>query len=166
MSKAQADQTNKRKQPTLPLHLLLFQLHPAQTLYALPTEMVREIAHWQPWTLVPGTSPLLGGIISQRGVVIPVLDIRVLWNIPQDTPSNKARYIIVSHEDNTFAILAEPVLDLHTFAGHSIQPADTIHPPSKARYLAGVITHPSGSISLVDLAMIIDTFRATAFRHL
>jgi purine-binding chemotaxis protein CheW len=56
------------------LSLLIVQLDRER--YALPSAAVREIARYRPCTPVPGAPAALPGIISQRGAILPVVDLR------------------------------------------------------------------------------------------
>ncbi|MCS6913782.1 MAG: chemotaxis protein CheW [Myxococcales bacterium] len=64
--------------------------------YALGIECIREIIKNRPITEVPRVPPFIAGIISVRGVVMPVLDMRIRLRMPPQPLSDKARILVVT----------------------------------------------------------------------
>src|SRR6187549_2380946 len=87
------------------LEVLLFRLE--RELYAVPSTSVREIMRYRPWTPVPGAPASLPGIISQRGMILPVVEPRPLLGLEQAGITREARMVIVMHNDISMVLLAE-----------------------------------------------------------
>lgn len=65
--------------------------------YALGIEAIREIIKNRPVTEVPRVPPFVAGIIAVRGVVMPVIDMRMRLRLPSPPISEKARILVVTH---------------------------------------------------------------------
>jgi len=123
--------------------------------YALAGAAVRELARWRAPTPVPGAPALLPGIISQRGVILPVVDLRLLLALPAAPPDRASRLVICHHEPVDLALLVDGVDDLAT-----IEPADLAQPPAgldprRARLLGAVARHADRPLAVLDLPALI-----------
>lgn len=79
---------------------------------ALPGSAVRELGRWRPPTPVPGASPLIAGLVSQRGAVLPVVDLRLARGRAATPPGRAARLVVVRHAAVELALLVDAVHDL------------------------------------------------------
>jgi purine-binding chemotaxis protein CheW len=66
--------------------------------YALPVERVREIVRLSPITKLPRAPELVLGVISLRGEIVQVLDLRRALSCALATPTRRSR-IVVLHGD-------------------------------------------------------------------
>jgi purine-binding chemotaxis protein CheW len=139
------------------LEVLLFRLE--RELYAVPSASVREIMRYRPWTPVPGAPASLPGIISQRGMILPIVEPRPLLGLEQAGITREARLVIVVHNDIGMALLAEAVLDLIVLPASAIEPAPSALDPARARFLRGVARHEDQPIGVLDLDELIAGLR-------
>jgi purine-binding chemotaxis protein CheW len=139
------------------LEVLLFRLE--RELYAVPSANVREIMRYRPWTPVPGAPASLPGIISQRGMILPIVELRPLLGLEQAGITREARLVIVVHNDIGMALLAEAVLDLVALPASAIEPAPSALDPARARFLRGVARHEDQPIGVLDLDELIAGLR-------
>ncbi|MBW2712831.1 MAG: chemotaxis protein CheW [Deltaproteobacteria bacterium] len=77
--------------------LLSFRL--AEEAYAIPVERVREIVRMRPLTPVPRVPKEVIGVVSLRGEIVEVVDLRVRLGLPSEGPMRRTR-IIVLHGDS------------------------------------------------------------------
>ena len=64
--------------------------------YGIEVEKVRTIERMIPITRVPKTFAFVKGVINLRGVVIPVIDLRGRFGLPESEPTESSRIIIVA----------------------------------------------------------------------
>lgn len=128
-------------------------------LYGLPGTFVREVTRWRPFTPVPGTPTTLPGIISQRGFVMPVVNIHSLLNVPESSPSRVTRYVIVKHDDVDMAILVDAVLDFINISASTFEPLPPSLAPQHARLLTAITRMDSQPVALLDVATLIAFLR-------
>ena len=77
--------------------LLTFML--AGTPYALPVERVREIVRLRKITPMPRVPPDILGVISLRGEVVQVLDLRMRLGLECSEPTRVSRIIVLHGDD-------------------------------------------------------------------
>ncbi|MBI5249378.1 MAG: purine-binding chemotaxis protein CheW [Desulfomonile tiedjei] len=118
------------------LELIEFML--AHEHYAIEMAYVREVYPFKDITLVPCTPPFVLGIISVRGQVISVVDIKGFFDLPKKEITEGFRVIIVKNEDMEFGILADAVIGEIRLPAAKIQ----LDVPSlkgiRAQYVKGV----------------------------
>jgi purine-binding chemotaxis protein CheW len=137
--------------------VLLFRLE--RELYAIPSSSVREVARFRPWTPVPGAPATLPGIISQRGMILPIVEPRPLLGLEQPELTRAARLVIVVHNDINLALLVEVVLDLVKLPLDAIEPVPAALDPARARFLRGITRHDDQPLGLLDLDELIAGLR-------
>ena len=71
--------------------------------YALPIERVREIVRMCPITLVPRAPRLVLGVISLRGEIVQVLDLRLALDAQATEPTRRSRIVVLHSEAGEIA---------------------------------------------------------------
>lgn len=127
----------------------------ADELYALAGLSVREIVRWRTPTPVPGAPAVIPGIISQRGVVLPVVDLRLALGLPATPPARSTRLVVAQHEATDLALLVDAVLDLASIAAASLAQPPVALEPGRARFLAAVARHGDQPLGVINLAALI-----------
>lgn len=135
------------------LSALLFQL--GRELYAIPAEAVREIARYRSYTPVPGAPHTLPGIISQRGAILPVIELRPLLGLPEAPLSRAARLVVAHVGDVEMALIIETVIDLIEFPLAELTPPPPTLTGPRAALLRGVITREAQPVALIDLEALV-----------
>ncbi|MBX0326765.1 chemotaxis protein CheW [Oscillochloris sp. ZM17-4] len=120
--------------------------------YALPSAAIREVARWRAPTPVPGVPPLLPGIISQRGVVLPAVDLRQLLGLSVAEPDRSSRFIIVHQELADIALLVDAALDICHLASEELARPPAGLDQQRARLLRAVAQHEGQPLLVIDLA--------------
>ena len=109
--------------------------------YGLPTASVREIIKLVDITEVPRLPSFVLGVISVRGEVIPVMDLRQRVGLGRSTPSRAMRIVIVQHGAQRFGLKVEGVAGLASFRASAIEPAPGIFGVTRGgaeRYIGGL----------------------------
>lgn len=73
---------------------------------------VQEINRMLQITRVPNTPNFIEGVINLRGRVIPVVDLRVKFNMPKKEHDKQTRIIVVELEDKTVGFLVDEVSEV------------------------------------------------------
>ena len=142
------------------IDILLLRL--AGELYGVPSASVREVVRYRAYTPVPGSPPALPGILSQRGTILPVVEIRPLLGLAVVPVTRAARLVIVAHQEIDLALLVESVLDLVTLPADTLQPLPAALDPARARFLRGIAEYEQQPVALIDLDELIAGLRAGA----
>ncbi|GGL11046.1 chemotaxis protein CheW [Caulobacter rhizosphaerae] len=82
--------------PTQAIEALTFDLR-GET-FALEASLVREVLDLLPETGVPGAPPFVGAVINFRGRVIPLVDLRLAFDMDAAEPTIDSRIVVIEHE--------------------------------------------------------------------
>lgn len=112
--------------------------------YGIDILHIREIIKVVEVTEVPRAPQFLLGVISVRGVVIPVLDLRARLRL-DDTPLTRAARILVADRDGEpFGLLVDAVTGVVRFSDAEIEPPPSTLNVADAAFLAGIGRYQAG----------------------
>ena len=141
--------------------LLVFDL--AGERYALPLSCVREIMRVPAITDVPRAPDAVLGVVSARGRVTTVIDLRRRLLFAERPLGPRTRVLLVAHGDEVLGLLVDAVLQVQRLAPAEIELASTLG-GSAPGHLVG-IGRPSGAapgelLLLLDLAPLVELDRS------
>ncbi len=147
-----ADITSQR-----PLDVLIVQIE--HELYAIPSACVREVARHRAITPIPGAPRTLPGIISQRGSILPVADMRLILDLGLAEVTRATRLVLINYQESDLALLVDAVLDLESFPVEIVEPVPAALDLARARFLAGVVQFEGQPVALLNLDELIASLR-------
>jgi purine-binding chemotaxis protein CheW len=106
--------------------------------YGVEVEKVRTIERMQPITRVPKTLPFIKGVINLRGIVVPIIDLRERFGMPQKEYSENTRIIIVAANDLEVGLIVDSANDVIDVDSDAINDPPEIVGGIRAKYLRGV----------------------------
>ncbi|HEY4121119.1 MAG TPA: chemotaxis protein CheW [Byssovorax sp.] len=111
----------------------------AGDVYAAPVALVHEIQKPPPLTPVPRAEFAVRGIISVRGHLITVYDLRRKMNVEERPATRRARVLLVqSPQGETIGLYVDEVLQVYRLAEAEIEPAATALGGEVAPYISGI----------------------------
>src|SRR5690606_9864297 len=127
--------------------------------YALPIERVREIVRLRPITPIPRVPDAVRGVISLRGEIVQVLDLRRRLGLPaaEFGPDQRRHRIVVLHgEDGQMAgLLVDRVSEVLRVAADALRPAA----PRESDAVVALVPHGERFASLFDVDRLLDLGR-------
>lgn len=124
----------------------------AQERYAVETQRVREVYPLKDLTPLPCTPAFVLGIVNVRGQILPVLDIKQFFELPQKGLSDLHRIIIVGSHGFELGLLADEIVGVRSIPVHSLQPSLPTLTGIRGDYLKGVTAE---GLVVLDLARIL-----------
>ena len=122
------------------MKVILFTL--ANEHYGVEVDKVRTIERMMPLTRVPKTPPFVKGVINLRGVVIPVIDLRGRFNLPESDYTDNTRIIIVAVKDASkqmeVGLIVDSANDVIDIDSDRIEEPPELVGGIRAKYLRGV----------------------------
>jgi purine-binding chemotaxis protein CheW len=119
---------------------LIFQL--ASEEFGIKVLKVREIMGVQEITAVPQTPAFVKGVINLRGKVIPVVDLRLKFGIPELEYTQRTCIIVVQTEKESgvvlMGIVVDGVVEVLNLAGNDIEDTPDFGDGADASYLLGM----------------------------
>ncbi|MEC9465369.1 MAG: chemotaxis protein CheW [Myxococcota bacterium] len=90
--------------------------------YAVDILEIREIIKLPEITDVPRAPRPLLGVISLRGVVVPILDLRLVLNLDSSEPTRSSRVLVLRAQDEPVGILVDRVTSVVRLDKRAIEP--------------------------------------------
>jgi len=104
------------------LDYLAFRLE--DEIYAVQIERIGEILRIPPVTMVPRAPDHIMGVVSVRGRVLTVLDLRRRLGLGRPEPSRQARILVLPWSDKeSVGLYVDAVLHVHQLSEGEIEPA-------------------------------------------
>lgn len=116
---------------------LVFRL--ASEWHAIPVAHVREILKLPPLTKVPRAPRAVMGIVSVRGQIITVIDLRRKLHLAEAPASPKTRILLADGSSGeTLGLWVDEVLEVHRFADTEIEHTSAALGNDVASHIAGI----------------------------
>lgn len=132
-------------------YLVVFTLNDRR--YALWLSAVEQVVHMVDITPLPEAPPVVLGVVNIRGRILPVVDIRQRFHLPQRELRLTDHLILAHTEQRPLAIPVDAVTEVMMCPDERMIRADQIL-PGKLAYMEGVVKLEDGLIFIHDL----DTF--------
>jgi purine-binding chemotaxis protein CheW len=117
--------------------------------YALPLEVVQEVALIVPFTPVGRLPRMVEGLIEYRGQVIPVLDVRAHLGVPARPADSHDHLVIVRAGTRITALRVDTVIGVVQIDPATVHTLDALQLPPAG--VAGVARLEDGLILLHDI---------------
>jgi purine-binding chemotaxis protein CheW len=118
------------------LELLEFGL--AAEPYAIERRYVQEVHPLRDLTPLPCTPAFILGIVNVRGRIVPVLDLRKFFELPERGLTDLHRTIIVRGHDLEIGLLADVIIGINAVPAERLQVSLPTLTGIRADYLKGV----------------------------
>ena len=124
--------------------------------YAIDIMRVKEIVKAGRFTYVPNTAPFVLGVYNLRGDIIPILDLRLFFNLPvQEEKADALKsLIILTVDDQDYGVVVDSIDKVVAIYSGSIQPPHPIFGDINIRYIQGVVENQGRLYILLDAARI------------
>lgn len=106
--------------------------------YGIDVGKAKEILARYEIVPLPKTPEFIEGIISLRGDIIPIVDLRKRFSLPSKDKDNETRIIVLELKDFTVGIQVDTVFEVLKLAEDEVEPPPPLVAGLKAEYLEGV----------------------------
>ncbi len=125
--------------------------------YGIDIKYIDNIVRMQQITRVPQVAHYLKGVINIRGVIVPVMSLRLKMEMDEDEITDKSRIIILKAEEDTLiGIIVDQVNQVLTLGSKSIEKVTYSNDKGKKinSFISGVGKYEGGLVSILDLNMV------------
>lgn len=125
--------------------------------FALEISSVNEIIDFKPLTVLPRMTDFLRGVIDLRGMILPIVDLRVLLNMGRtEKEQDQDTCIIVTElpmgEDKiTMGIMVDSVQAVIELNQNNIEPPVNIGIRINTDLIKGIADHGEGFLMILDI---------------
>ncbi len=126
--------------------LVVFQLN--QESYGVNVTQVQSIIPMQEIVTVPNAPVFIEGVVNLRGAIIPVIDLRSRFNLPQLAPvdaenndrkgKQKQVIVIIELDDLLVGLIVDKVTEVIRIADEEIEPPSPLLASVDTAYLRGI----------------------------
>lgn len=106
--------------------------------YVVEMERIKEIIKLKEITEIPGSPPHLLGIISLRGIVVPIIDARKRLGLVAKEPDERSRIIVLYNEDEFIGILVDKITGIMELSEDKTEPPPDSLTPDEAKFIRGI----------------------------
>jgi purine-binding chemotaxis protein CheW len=128
-------------------HFVVFTLDNQR--FAIPLDSVEKIARSAEVRRLPKASRLILGVINVQGRIIPVIDLRIRFNLPTRPVDVTDHLIITRSTGRTVALLVDSVQDIIESDAQDITDQSDIL--DRMEYVQGVIRLENGLVLISDI---------------
>lgn len=90
--------------------------------YGIDLLKVQEIRGYETPTRMAGTSEFVKGVLNLRGVIVPILDLRIRFGFPEAAYDGLTVTVILCLKDRVVGIVVDSVSDVVELAAENIKP--------------------------------------------
>lgn len=121
--------------------------------YAIDIMKVKEIAKAGHFTYVPNTLPFVLGVYNLRGEIIPIIDLRLFFNIqvPEHDDNKLENMLIVTVGEQTFGVVVDAIDKVVGIQKSAIQPPHPLFGDINIKYINGVVEAQRHLYVLLDI---------------
>jgi purine-binding chemotaxis protein CheW len=135
------------------LSYLTFRL--GDELFAANVEKVLEILEIPKITKVPRSPDFMKGVINLRGSVLPVIDTRTKFGLPQEEPTVNSCIIVmnltIEGQSISIGAIVDAVQEVMEIGEASIQSAPSVGSKYKTEFILGMVKLEDQFIMILDL---------------
>lgn len=117
--------------------------------YAIEVMRVKEIVGVTSITPIPNSENYLKGVINLRGIVVPVLDLRIKFNISGKEYDSSTVILILEMKKYIVGVIVDSVTDVITAPGQ-LQDVPNFHVSIDRDVIKGVFNKESNLIIILD----------------
>jgi purine-binding chemotaxis protein CheW len=126
--------------------------------FALETGSVREVIELVPVTRIPKTPPFMRGVINLRGHAVPVVDLRIKFDMPQVKDTVNTCIIIVDveveGENCHMGAIVDSVREVFEMGSDQINPPPRMGTAIRADFIKGMGKQDEEFIMILDIGRI------------
>jgi purine-binding chemotaxis protein CheW len=129
---------------------LTFRLGPEN--YGIEILKVQEIRGYEPPTAIANAPAFIKGVINLRGVIVPILDLRIKFRLEQANYGEFTVVIILNVAGRVVGVVVDAVSDVLTLAADAIRPTPEFASSTfDTKYITGLGTVDDQMIILLDI---------------
>lgn len=123
--------------------------------YGIDILKVQEIRGYDCVTRIANTPAFIKGVINLRGVIVPIVDLRIKFDVGEATYHEFTVVIIINVLGKVVGIVVDGVSDVVALPRESIKPAPELGASLDTRYITGLGTLNDQMLILVDIEKLI-----------
>ena len=134
---------------TTAMEVLAFTL--GQEEYGIDIQKVQELRGYDTVTRIANAPEHIKGVVNLRGIIVPIIDMRIKFNLGKPTYDQFTVVIILNLASRVMGMVVDSVSDVITLSPQQIKPAPEMGSVLDTGYLIGLGTIDARMLILVDI---------------
>ncbi|WP_421956664.1 chemotaxis protein CheW [Polaromonas sp.] len=131
------------------LEFLAFKL--GQEEYGIDIQKVQELRGYDAVTRIANAPEHIKGVVNLRGIIVPIIDMRIKFNLGAPTYDQFTVVIILNIASRVMGMVVDSVSDVITLSPEQVKPAPEMGSVLDTEYLIGLGTLDERMLILVDI---------------
>ncbi|MCP5047630.1 MAG: purine-binding chemotaxis protein CheW [bacterium] len=119
--------------------------------YGIELTRIKEIIRYQELTVVPEAPVYILGILSLRGIAVPVIDLRKLFQLPEKDINQYSVIIVMEILGRLVGMLVDGVSDMINIKDEDITPPPRFTERKGTKFIKGMVEKEKKFIMLLDV---------------
>lgn len=120
-------------------------------IYAINILNVKEIKTYGDVTPIANSPDFIKGVMNLRGIVVPILDLRIKFNLGQLEYTNHTTVIITTIGERHVGVVVDGVSDVLNIAASDISGSPEFNSTLDVEYLDGIATIDEHMVILINI---------------
>ncbi|GAA0818939.1 chemotaxis protein CheW [Colwellia sp. D2M02] len=126
--------------------------------YAVDILCVEEIRSWEKPTIIPNAPLCIKGVINMRGVIVPIVDLRIKFHVGEAVYLDTTVVIVLTYQSEdksrTIGFVVDAVSDVLNVEEQEIKPAPAFGGSVAQQFIEGLINNDTNIVTLLNVAQL------------
>lgn len=119
--------------------------------YCIDILKVQEIRGYETVTPIPNTPAFMKGVVNLRGLIVPIIDLRIKLALDSVAYDQFTVVIILSIRGRIVGVVVDSVSDVVALAAEEIKEAPQLGAVIKTDYIDGLVTIDERMLIIIDI---------------
>lgn len=119
--------------------------------YCIDILKVQEIRGYETVTPIPNTPAFMKGVVNLRGMIVPIIDLRIKLELAMVSYDQFTVVIILSIRGRILGVVVDSVSDVIALAAEEIKEAPQLGAAIKTDYIDGLVTIDERMLIIIDI---------------
>lgn len=119
--------------------------------YCIDILKVQEIRGYETVTPIPNTPSYMKGVVNLRGLIVPIIDLRIKLELETVAYDQFTVVIILSIRGRIVGVVVDSVSDVVALAAEEIKEAPQLGAAIKIDYIDGLVTIEERMLIIIDI---------------
>ncbi|MDX1300488.1 MAG: chemotaxis protein CheW [Pseudomonas sp.] len=133
--------------------------------YAIDILRVQEIRGYDQVTAIANSPAFIKGVINLRGAIVPIIDLRIKFNLAAVTYDQFTVVIILNVLKRIIGVVVDSVSDVIALGGEAIKPPPEFGSTFNTEYLMGLASVEERMLILVDIEKLMSSDELALIDH-
>jgi len=125
--------------------------------YGVDILKVQEIRGYEKVTPIPAAPGYLKGVVNLRGIIVPVIDLRVKFGMPDPRYDAFTVVVILRLARRVIGVVVDGVSDVMALRAQDVKPAPQLGSVVESSFIEGLGTGGDRMVLLLDIEKLLST---------